>query len=56
MAGSAGAVAGLIVNPLIGLIVQNYSYLPLWVAAGILYPIAFVLLILSIRKIRPVIN
>lgn len=56
MAGSAGAVAGLIVNPLIGLIVQNYSYLPLWVAVGILYPIAFVLLILSIRKIRPVIN
>lgn len=56
MAGSAGAVAGLIVNPLIGLIVQNYSYLPLWVAAGILYPIAFVLLILSIREIRPVIN
>ena len=28
MAGSAGAVAGLIINPLIGVVVQNYSYLP----------------------------
>jgi len=55
MAGSAGAIAGLIINPLIGVVVQNYSYLPLWIASGILYPLAFILLILYIRRIRPVI-
>jgi ACS family hexuronate transporter-like MFS transporter len=54
MAGSAGAVAGLIVNPLIGVVVQKYSYLPLWVASGILYPLAFIILVLSIKKIQPV--
>ena len=56
MAGSAGAVAGLIINPLIGVVVQNYSYLPLWIAAGILYPLAFILLIIFIKKIRPIIS
>jgi len=56
MAGSAGAIAGLIINPLIGVIVQNYSYLPLWIASGILYPLAFILLILFIGRIRPVLT
>jgi ACS family hexuronate transporter-like MFS transporter len=56
MAGSAGAIAGLIINPLIGVVVQNYSYLPLWIASGILYPLAFVLLIIFIGNIRPVLN
>ncbi len=56
MAGSAGAVAGLIINPLIGVVVQNYSYMPLWIIAGILYPLAFLLLIIFIREIKPVLN
>ncbi len=55
MAGSAGAIAGLIINPMIGVIVQNHSYLPLWIASGMLYPGAFILLILFIKRIRPVI-
>lgn len=53
MAGSAGAIAGLIINPLIGVVVQNYSYLPLWIISGILYPLAFILLIISIKKVQP---
>ena len=56
MAGSAGAIAGLIINPLIGVVVQNYSYLPLWIASGILYPLAFILLIIFIKKIRPILS
>jgi ACS family hexuronate transporter-like MFS transporter len=56
MAGSAGALAGLIINPLIGVVVQNYSYLPLWIASGILYPLAFILLISFIKKIQPVLS
>ncbi len=53
MCGTAGAVAGLLVNPVIGRIVENYSYLPMWVASGILYPLGFIILVLTIRKIVP---
>ncbi len=53
LSGTAGAISGLIINPLIGLIVQNYSYAPIWIASGILYPLAFILLLIFIRKIQP---
>lgn len=52
LSGTAGAVAGLLLNPVIGLVVQNYSYTPLWIISGLMYPLAFVLFILTIRKIR----
>jgi len=54
MSGTAGAVAGLLVNPLIGKIVENYSYLPMWIASGIMYPLGFIILVLMIRKISPI--
>ena len=53
LSGTAGAVSGLIINPLIGLIVQNYSYTPIWIATGLLYPLAFMLFIIFIRRIQP---
>jgi ACS family hexuronate transporter-like MFS transporter len=53
MCGTAGAIAGLLINPMIGKIVENYSYLPLWITSGILYPLGFIVLLLTIRKIRP---
>jgi len=52
--GSAGAIAGLLVNPLIGRIVENYSYLPMWIASGIMYPLGFIILLVTIRNIGPV--
>lgn len=51
LSGTAGAVSGLILNPLMGVVIQQYSYRPLWIASGLLYPLAFVLLILLIPKI-----
>jgi ACS family hexuronate transporter-like MFS transporter len=53
MCGTAGAIAGLLINPLIGKIVENYSYLPMWITSGILYPMGFIILLLTIRKIHP---
>lgn len=53
LSGTAGAVSGLIMNPLIGLIVQNYSYTPIWIVSGFMYPLAFILFIIFIRSIRP---
>ncbi len=53
LSGSAGAISGLVINPLIGLIVQHYSYNPIWMALGFMYPLAFILLIAFIPNIRP---
>ncbi|MBD2704021.1 MFS transporter [Spirosoma sp. BT702] len=53
LSGTAGAVSGLLLNPLMGVVIQQYSYRPLWVASGLLYPLAFVLLIVLIPKIKP---
>lgn len=54
LSGSAGAIAGLMLNPLIGKIVENYSYLPMWIASGIMYPLGFIILLLTIRNIIPI--
>ena len=53
LSGTAGAISGLVINPLIGLIVQSYSYNPIWVGVGFMYPLAFLLLIIFIPRIRP---
>ena len=53
LSGTAGAVSGLLLNPLMGVIIQQYSYRPLWIASGILYPVAFILIIVLIPKIKP---
>lgn len=53
LSGTAGAVSGLIVNPFIGLVIQNYSYGPLWLISGLMYPIAFIVLLVFIPRIKP---
>ncbi|MCW3079700.1 MFS transporter [Segetibacter sp.] len=52
LSGTAGAISGLIINPLIGLVIQSYSYSPIWIACGLMYPLAFVLFIVFIPKIQ----
>lgn len=53
LSGTAGAISGLIINPLIGLLITKYSYTPIWIVSGLMYPLAFGLLIYFIPKIRP---
>lgn len=52
LSGTAGTLSSLLINPMIGLIVQQYSYSPLWIVSGFLYPLAFILFIVFIPKIR----
>ena len=52
LAGTAGAIAALIINPMIGKVIESYSYLPMWIISGIMYPIGFVILMITIPKIR----
>jgi ACS family hexuronate transporter-like MFS transporter len=53
LSGTAGALSGLLINPLIGLVVQHYSYDPLWIICGLMYPLAFLILLRFIPKISP---
>ncbi|GGM89821.1 hexuronate transporter [Dyadobacter beijingensis] len=53
LSGTAGALSSLILNPMIGKIVEDYSYKPLWIASGLLYPIAFIAFIVLIPRLRP---
>lgn len=54
LSGTAGAISGLLLNPLIGKIIENFSYAPLWIACGVLYPVAFLGFIVLIPKLSPV--
>ena len=56
LSGTAGALPALLINPLIGKIVQQYSYSPLWIVSGIMYPIAFLIFLLFIPKIKTVLS
>lgn len=52
LSGTAGAISGLVVNPLIGLIVQQHSYNPVWMVLGFMYPLAFIIFIIFIPRIK----
>ncbi len=51
LSGSAGAISALVLNPFIGYIVANFSYSPLWWYAGLMYPVAFLILLKFIPEI-----
>lgn len=52
LSGSAGAVSSLVLNPFIGFVITKYSYSPLWWYAGLMYPLAFLLLLKFIPRIE----
>lgn len=52
LSGTAGTLSSLLINPLIGVVIQNYSYNPLWFVAGFLYPLAFLLFIIFVPRIK----
>jgi ACS family hexuronate transporter-like MFS transporter len=54
LGGAAGAVGGMIISPLAGYILQfTHSYVPLFMIAGMMHPLALVLLQLLIPQIEP---
>ena len=52
LSGTAGAISGLLLNPLMGLVIQNYTYRPLWIASGLMYPLAFLVFLIFIPRIK----
>lgn len=52
LSGTAGALSSVVINPLMGTIIRNYSYDPLWIYAGLMYGLAFVLFLLLVPRLR----
>ena len=52
LTGTFGAVAAFGINRLIGYVVTNYSYDPLWIWAGLMYPLALVIFLVFLPKIK----
>ncbi|MEI6751782.1 MAG: MFS transporter [Paludibacter sp.] len=51
LTGTFGALAGFLATGVIGYVVTNYSYNPLWLWAGLMYPFAFGLFSILMPKI-----
>ena len=52
LTGTFGTISAFMTNRGIGYVVTNYSYDPLWLWAGLMYPIAFVLFVVFMPKIK----
>lgn len=52
VSGTAGALSSLLINPFIGEIVTRYSYTPLWVVAGLMYPLGFLLFVALVPRVK----
>lgn len=48
--GMVGTIGGMSANTAIGFVVDRFSFLPVWIASGCLYPLALVVLLLLVRK------
>ena len=52
LAGAAGGIGGMIAMLITGAVVDYFSYLPIWIASGCLYPLGLAILFLTIGPIR----
>jgi ACS family hexuronate transporter-like MFS transporter len=52
MSGTAGAVSGVFLNYLVGLIVTKFSYEPVWWYAGLMYLVPFIIFMIFIPKLK----
>jgi ACS family hexuronate transporter-like MFS transporter len=52
LTGAVGAVGGMLANTTIGAVVDRFSYGPVWIASGLMYPLALLVLLASIPPHR----
>lgn len=50
--GCAGGLSGFATTKLVGLIADRFSFVPVFIAAGVLYPIGFLVILLTIGKVQ----
>jgi ACS family hexuronate transporter-like MFS transporter len=54
ISGSAGGVGGILSSLIVGALAQSGFYTPLFVACGVLYPVAFAVILLTVPEIRAI--
>ncbi len=52
LTGTAGGVGGFLTSPLIGRVVQSFSFAPVFIAAGLIYPISALIILIRVREIK----
>lgn len=52
LSGTAGALSGTLSSIVIGWTITNWSYDPLWIWAGLMYPLSFLIMMLFIPTIK----
>jgi ACS family hexuronate transporter-like MFS transporter len=50
IAGMVGTIGGMGANTAIGFIVDRFSFLPVWIASGCLYPLALIVILILVKK------
>lgn len=53
LTGTAGGIGGYLSTLVIGRVVQNVSFTPVFIASGLIYPVCAIILFATIRKIYP---
>src|SRR5688572_28138619 len=51
--GSAGSFGGMLFGLLVGSLVEHDGYGPAFLIAGVLHPLAFVIILLTVKRIGP---
>jgi len=51
--GSAGAFGAMFFNLFIGWLVEHHGYAPAFLIAGLMHPLAFLIILMSVRRIEP---
>jgi len=52
LSGMVGTVGGMLANTTIGWVADRYSFLPIWIASGCMYPLALAVFLLVVRSPR----
>ncbi len=50
LCGSAGGVGGFLTTPLVGYLSRQYTLAPIFIAAGVMYPLGFLVILLTVGR------
>jgi ACS family hexuronate transporter-like MFS transporter len=51
---AAGSFGGMVFGLLVGYLVGHHGYVPVFMVAGVLHPLAFIVILLTVRRIEPI--
>ena len=51
--GAAGSFGGMLCSLLAGWLIEHHGYAPAFVLAGVLHPLAFLVILFTVKKVAP---